>query len=86
MITLAIKGTYHQNQNHTYIDFYVYVDGESEAILYRQYDCEKKFKKILGINTYGRAIRGKLRERAQELVNGMIANRQTFAIAIIQQR
>ena len=84
MKTLSIKGTYHQYHNYTYIDFYIYIDGEADAILYRQYDCEKKFKKVLGLgNTYGKAVRGKLREQAQRLVNEMLITRQPFAIAII---
>lgn len=85
MKTISIKGTYHKYNNYTYIDFYIYIDGEADAILYRQYNCEKKFKKILGFgNTYGKAVRGKLRECAQNLVNEMLTTRQTFAIAIIQ--
>ena len=84
MKTLGIKATYHKYQDYNYIDFYIYVDGECDPILYRQYDCEKKFKKVLGIgNTYGKAIRGKLREQAQRLVDEMLITRQPFAIAVI---
>ena len=83
-VSIKIQGRY-TSGNLSYIDFYIFVDGVCDDNIYRQTNRDDKFSKLLSFNrkNWNKAIRGKKREIAQNLINQIINTTANFAIAII---
>lgn len=68
------------------MDFEVYINGESDDTLYRMEANNDKFFKLFSVGKkYGYAVRGKVRQEVQKLVNNIFDTNMPFAMAIVNE-